>query len=150
MSNTYICVQCGVQYQEAREPPEQCRICHDERQFLKYGGQAWTTLDELRSGHDNVLRSLEPGLTSITTEPSFAIGQNPLVVQSRSGNVLWDCVSLVDDATIQSIQALGGLSAIAISHPHFYDSMVEWSRACCCGTGATKAISAVKIFQTHC
>jgi len=27
------------------------------------------------------------------------------------------------------VEALGGISAIAISHPHFYASMVEWSRA---------------------
>jgi hypothetical protein len=27
------------------------------------------------------------------------------------------------------IKALGGLQAIAISHPHFYTSMTEWSRA---------------------
>ena len=24
---------------------------------------------------------------------------------------------------------MGGLKAIAISHPHYYSSMVEWSRA---------------------
>ena len=30
---------------------------------------------------------------------------------------------------IEMINALGGLSAIAISHPHYYSSMVEWSRA---------------------
>jgi len=27
------------------------------------------------------------------------------------------------------LKALGGLSAIAISHPHYYSSMIEWSRA---------------------
>ncbi len=27
------------------------------------------------------------------------------------------------------VNALGGISAIAISHPHYYTSMVEWSRA---------------------
>jgi glyoxylase-like metal-dependent hydrolase (beta-lactamase superfamily II) len=43
--------------------------------------------------------------------------------------VLWDCVSLLDDATIQAVRALGGITAIAISHPHFYSSMIEWSQA---------------------
>ena len=32
-------------------------------------------------------------------------------------------------ATVGAVQALGGIAAIAISHPHFYASMVEWSRA---------------------
>jgi glyoxylase-like metal-dependent hydrolase (beta-lactamase superfamily II) len=46
-----------------------------------------------------------------------------------AGGVLWDCISLVDDATVAGLQTLGGVSAMAISHPHFYSSMVEWSRA---------------------
>jgi hypothetical protein len=43
--------------------------------------------------------------------------------------VLWDCISLIDDATVTLINGLGGLKAIAISHPHFYTTMTEWSRA---------------------
>jgi len=43
--------------------------------------------------------------------------------------VLWDCISLVDDATVKAVWKLGGIRAIAISHPHFYASMIEWSRA---------------------
>jgi hypothetical protein len=43
-------------------------------------------------------------------------------------NLLWDCVSLVDDATAQEVDRRGGLAGIAISHPHYYSSMVEWAR----------------------
>ena len=43
--------------------------------------------------------------------------------------MLFDCISLIDDAAVRVVAALGGLSAIAISHPHYYSSMVEWSRA---------------------
>jgi glyoxylase-like metal-dependent hydrolase (beta-lactamase superfamily II) len=43
--------------------------------------------------------------------------------------VLWDCIALLDEATERTIDALGGLSAIAISHPHYYTTMVEWARA---------------------
>ena len=42
---------------------------------------------------------------------------------------MWDCVTLVDDASIAAVRELGGLAAIAISHPHFYASCVTWSRA---------------------
>ncbi|MCB0154960.1 MAG: MBL fold metallo-hydrolase, partial [Anaerolineae bacterium] len=45
------------------------------------------------------------------------------------GNILWDCISFIDDDTVAAIRARGGLAAIAISHPHFYSSMIEWSRA---------------------
>jgi glyoxylase-like metal-dependent hydrolase (beta-lactamase superfamily II) len=44
-------------------------------------------------------------------------------------SVLWDCVTLIDDATVSAIREFGGVSAIAISHPHYYSTMVEWSRA---------------------
>jgi hypothetical protein len=36
---------------------------------------------------------------------------------------------LIDADTVELVKALGGLSAIAISHPHYYTSMVEWSHA---------------------
>jgi hypothetical protein len=42
-------------------------------------------------------------------------------------NVLWDGISLIDDATIEAVHSLGGLAAIAISHPHYFivDGRVE-------------------------
>ena len=36
-------------------------------------------------------------------------------------------MTLIDDATEDEVRRLGGLSAIAISHPHYYSSMVEWA-----------------------
>lgn len=125
----YICVTCGIQHANGGQPPSDCPICEDERQWVRHEGQAWTTLDELERAHKNVFNSLEPGLTEIVTEPKFAIGQRALLVQTPSGNVLWDCVSLIDDETIEAIGALGGISSLASSHPHMYGSMVEWSHA---------------------
>lgn len=125
----YICVTCGNQYEATEDPPLRCLICEDERQYVNPKGQAWTTLDELEREHHNLVRSLEPGLTEIGTEPKFAIGQRALLVQAANGNVLWDCVSLIDNETIEAIEALGGISALAMSHPHMFGSMVEWSHA---------------------
>jgi len=65
----------------------------------------------------------------IGVEPAFAIGQRALLVQTPEGNVLWDCISLLDEQIVNYINDLGGIAAIAISHPHYYSSMVEWSRA---------------------
>jgi len=125
----YICITCGTQFAASAESPAHCPICEDERQYIGWNGQQWTTLEALQHDHRNVVEALEPGLTAIFSEPSFAIGQRGLLVQSPGGNVLWDCISLIDDATIQAVQALGGIDAIAISHPHFYSAMVEWSHA---------------------
>ncbi len=76
-----------------------------------------------------MIETAEPGLTRIITEPKVAIGQRAFLVQTAAGNVLWDCLTLIDDATVAAVRALGGIAAIAISHPHYYSCMVEWSRA---------------------
>jgi glyoxylase-like metal-dependent hydrolase (beta-lactamase superfamily II) len=127
--HNFICTTCGHQFAGSHAPPDRCPICEDDRQFVNPRGQSWTTLDELALEHHNVFRHLETGLTGIGTEPRFAIGQRALLVQASNGNVLWDCVSLIDDATIEAVENLGGISSLAISHPHLVGSMVEWSRA---------------------
>lgn len=86
-------------------------------------------MSALAADHHNLIRTIEPGLTGIGTFPTFAIGQRALLVQTPGGNVLWDCISLLDETTITLVHALGGIAAIAISHPHYYSAMVEWSKA---------------------
>src|SRR6478672_2420540 len=66
---------------------------------------------------------------NLGTDPKIAIGQRALIVRTPQGNVMWDCVSYVDDASVAALREIGGLSAIAISHPHFYASMATWSAA---------------------
>ncbi len=125
----YICTACGTQYPPSENPPAQCAICEEERQYVPLGGQSWTTLEKLRVKHRNSFQQYEPGVTGIGTEPHFAIGQRALLVQTPAGNVLWDCIAFLDEATVSLIKGLGGLKAIAISHPHFYTTNGEWSRA---------------------
>ena len=129
-----ICVTCGTQFAESEGSPERCPICADERQYVGWAGQEWTTLEGLCARHRLALKDEGDGLLGIGTEPKFAIGQRALLVpaaaRDRPGsNVLWDCISLIDRAAIRVVEAQGGLGAIAISHPHYYASMVEWSRA---------------------
>jgi hypothetical protein len=123
----FICATCGVQFAATSEPPEHCPVCEDERQYIGWSGQRWTTLDDLRRDHHNEIRD-DCELTGIGTAPSFAIGQRALLVRSPQGNLLWDCITLIDDATIEAVRELGGIRAVAISHPHYYSSLVEWSQ----------------------
>lgn len=124
----WICVTCGTQYPASEGPPGTCPICLDERQYVGHTGQQWTTLEELAARHHNTFAEIEPGIIGIASEPRFAIGQRAMLVLSPEGNTLWDCISLLDAATIDRINALGGIKRIAISHPHFHTTMVEWSR----------------------
>ena len=127
-AQTYICATCGVQFAPGANEPGHCPICEDERQYVGWSGQRWTTLGDLRKVHRNQMRD-DLGLLGIGTEPSFAIGQRAILVPTPEGNLLWDCITLLDDATVEAVQKIGGLRAIAISHPHYYSAMVEWGRA---------------------
>src|SRR5690349_9859699 len=97
----YICKQCGVQFDESTQPPEKCFICEDERQYINWNGQQWTTLAELKAKHKNLIKAEGPQIYGIGTEPAFAIGQRALLVQTPAGNILWDCTSLIDEETVQ-------------------------------------------------
>ncbi len=122
----YICQTCGVQYAETATPPENCIICQDERQYVAESGQSWTTFAALQQTHHNLWQAEEADLWGIGIEPKFAIGQRALLIRSTFGNILWDCVPLCDKQTVARIQEMGGLLAIAISHPHFHSAMAEW------------------------
>ncbi len=126
---SFICTTCGVGHAPSETPPEACAICADERQYVKAEGQGWTTLEALQQTHRNEMRELEPGLLGIGASPGIAIAQRALFIAQPGGGVLWDCTPLVTEEAVGRIKELGGLRAIAISHPHFYSSMVDWSEA---------------------
>ncbi|CAO5246536.1 Zn-dependent hydrolase, glyoxylase [Frankia sp. AgKG'84/4] len=122
-----ICATCGVQY---GAPRAACPVCEDERQYVGWEGQRWTSLARLRAeGYRGVLAPEGAGVTGVGTEPKISIGQRALLVHTGAATILWDCVPFLDDDLAGQIAGLGGIDAIAISHPHFYGAMVDWSRA---------------------
>jgi len=125
-----ICQACGVQFGNDTSLPDFCPLCRDERRHLVSDRSGWTALDRMRQdGFRNIISEIEAELFEIVTEPPFAAGQRAFLVLTEQGNVLWDCVSTLDAATVAVVKALGGIAAIAVSHPHFYGSMVAWSEA---------------------
>ncbi len=125
----FICSTCGVQFDASETPPANCPICDDERQYVGYGGQQWTTREKLKRTHHNRFETVEKNLVGIGTEPSFAIGHRSLLVRASAGNVLWDPTVLLDETTIETVRALGGIKWLAVSHPHLVTTCVEWSKA---------------------
>ncbi len=120
----WICTTCGTQYPVSRRAPSECLICQDSRQYVDWNGQTWTTLEFLSQTHKNTISEEETGLHSFHTQPDFAIGERVFLVKTAEGNVLWDCAALLDEPTKVEIQRLGGIAAIAISHPHYYTTML--------------------------
>ena len=124
-----LCKTCGTSYDASRATVEQCKICEDERQYVPVSGQAWVDFNTVATTHSNKWQQLEPYLLSLKTVPKFAINQRAFLLRTPQGNVLWDCIANLDAATQTLMTALGGISAIAISHPHYYTTMQDWAAA---------------------
>jgi hypothetical protein len=125
MKHSMICTACGTQYQHGSV--EICPICADDRQYIPEGGQTWTTQEELMQDRRVRILPLQENLYELQVTPVFAIGQRALLVLSPQGNILWDCIPLLDGPTVDFINSRGGLKAIAFSHPHYYSNMNDWA-----------------------
>jgi hypothetical protein len=124
----WTCEQCGAQFPEGAVPPSSCPICEDERQYVNWKGQQWLTREALAERHSIVWRD-DLGILGIGLEPGFAIGQRALVIKDADGCVMWDCIPLATREAVDHVRSLGGLKAIAVSHPHYYGAVADWSEA---------------------
>ena len=123
----FVCEQCGARY-PAPEAPRRCLICEDERQYVRWDGQSWLSPEALAARHRIACRE-DHGVLGLVIEPAFAIGQRALLVESAEGNVLWDMIGLLTPEAVAAVKARGRVIAIAISHPHYYTAMADWSAA---------------------
>ncbi|KAJ5126585.1 beta-lactamase-like protein [Penicillium atrosanguineum] len=133
-----VCFTCGVQY-DVSAGLNSCKICDDPRQYVPPTGQSWTSLRSLQSAKENYRNvfttdPFNPNLITIHTVPKLGIGQRAFLCLSgpASGNVLWDCITYLDEETIRHVKSLGGIRAIVISHPHYFSTSVQWAEAFNC------------------
>lgn len=126
--NTYICETCGTQFAPSDAPPAACPICEDDRQYVGWNGQRWTTPEALASQY-TLRTGADEGLFAISMAGSFGIPQRMLLLPTPAGNILWECVSHVTTEAVVKLRERGGVDRIVISHPHFYSSMARWSEA---------------------
>jgi glyoxylase-like metal-dependent hydrolase (beta-lactamase superfamily II) len=122
-----ICTTCGTQLSPDEAIPEFCPICADDRQYINPNGQSWTNSETLQASHSIKITKLNERLYSLKITPDFAITQRAFLILSEHGNILWDCIPLLTDEVVEFINSVGGLKAIAFSHPHYYSNMNEWA-----------------------
>lgn len=101
--------------------------------------QSWTSLRGLHSSTENYRNVFftdrdNPNLITIHTVPKLAIGQRAFLClgDATSGNVLWDCITYLDEQTVQHVNSLGGIQAIVISHPHYFSTSIQWAEVFNC------------------
>ncbi|QNK81902.1 hydrolase [Nakamurella sp. PAMC28650] len=125
----WICSACGVEHANMARPPARCAICTDERQYVPTGGQQWTSIREMTGRFAGSFTEIEPELSAVQVSPSIGIGQRGLLLRSPAGNVLWEPPAYLDQQMIDAARELGGVAAIASSHPHLVGCSVTWSKA---------------------
>jgi glyoxylase-like metal-dependent hydrolase (beta-lactamase superfamily II) len=79
------------------------------------------------ASHAIKITRLNDRLYTLEITPGFAITQRAFLVISDHGNILWDCIPLLTDEAVEFINSVGGLKAIAFSHPHYYSNMNDWA-----------------------
>ena len=127
--DAHVCGTCGAHYPGDAAAPDTCAICSDERQYVPVTGQVWLRHSMLIRDRRNSFAEAEPGLWEVGVEPAVAIGQRALLVRTAKGNVLWDCVPVLTDEGLRRLEELGGVAAIAVSHPHFYTGAALFAEA---------------------
>ena len=95
----FVCSTCGTQYGDRTDPPDRCAICSDDRQYVGWSGQHWTTLEALQAAH-SVRFEVDDGLLGVGITPAFGIPQRSLVLPTPAGNILWEATSLVTAAAV--------------------------------------------------
>lgn len=89
----------------------------------------WTTLEALEGHREWKLDELEADLYALTVTPTVGIGQRGLLVRTDAGNLLWEPPGFMDDALVRALEELGGVAAIAASHPHLTGVSISLSHA---------------------
>lgn len=125
----WICTACGIEHPNLARPPARCAICSDERQYVPPGGQTWTSLKSMGQEYSGVFTEIEPDLYGLSVTPSFGIGQRGLLIRTPEGNVLWEPPGFVNQQLVDAATALGGIVAVASSHPHLVGVSITWSKA---------------------
>jgi hypothetical protein len=133
--------------ERSNQAPNLTIYLQDPRQYVPASGQTWTSLATSQASQKNTFETdakdgrihyittkpltpseLPAGLAdSSTTRKQLGIGQRAILIETKHGNVLWDCIALLTPDTIDFIASKGGLKAILISHPHFYTTHLEWA-----------------------
>jgi glyoxylase-like metal-dependent hydrolase (beta-lactamase superfamily II) len=138
LENTgWICDGCGLEHAGSPDPPpldgcvlDRGPVSDEELGDLGPHTRQWLTFAELAAQpHSIEYRDHGRGVHSFRRVPRLGIGQWSFLVSTPAGNLLWDPPAYLDDEVEALVRGLGGVAAIATSHPHMFAAQVSWSHA---------------------
>lgn len=118
----FLCTNCGW-WQRHFEPPRSCPMCLDARHVVPQ--RAWRFLDAeaAADAYPCHWEELEPGAWRFWNEPVDGIGPSAYLLQTGSGNIVFEGCSVFSEAALARIEALGGVDVVSASHPHSYGAI---------------------------
>lgn len=128
MKTAWTCPNCATQFAPSEAQPERCPVCEDDRQYVAWDGQRWTSHASLQQQY-RLRIGEDDGLLAIAVDGAFAIPQRLAHLRTDAGNILWESLGFVTPEAVAALNDFGGVDRIVISHPHFYSAMVEWADA---------------------
>lgn len=118
----FVCTNCGF-WQKFFEMPSYCPVCVDYRHVLPANGWSFSGLEEARGLGRSLFEEIEAGIFRYGTETPLGISPLGYVVVRPDGNVGFEGTGWYDDAALEHIESIGGISYLSASHPHSYGAL---------------------------
>ena len=118
----FVCTNCGY-WQKFFETPSTCPICVDYRHVLPAHGWSFLGLEEARGLGRCVFEEVENGIWRYGTETPLGIAPLGYVIVRPEGNVGFEGTGWYDEAALEHIESIGGISYLSASHPHSYGAL---------------------------
>jgi hypothetical protein len=118
----WLCDNCGFWQRHFAEPAS-CPMCLDARHVVPQDGWRFHPLVEAHARFPSRWEEVVPGVWRFWNEPVCGIGPSGYLVRTEQGNLAFEGASVLDDAALDHIASLGGVTVASASHPHSYGAL---------------------------
>ena len=118
----FCCDNCGW-WQRHFAPPPSCPMCLDARHVVPQTGWRFRTVAEAQADFPCRWAEVEPGVWRFWNEPVSGIGPSGYLVTTPAGNMAFEGATVLSEAALDHVAALGGVQVLSASHPHSYGAL---------------------------
>ncbi len=120
------CAHCGhwhTWFADQRPLTLNCLICSDVRNALPPDG--WDFADAARVARTvrTHWKEFTPGIWGFWCEPRYGLAGTGWLIRRDDGNVAFEGAPFYHDDALDQVERLGGIRALAASHPHGYGAL---------------------------
>ncbi|WP_018259494.1 MBL fold metallo-hydrolase [Methylobacterium sp. WSM2598] len=120
----FLCDNCGFWQRHVAAPPA-CPLCLDARHVVPQQGWRFRTVAEAQAAFPCHWAEVEPGVWKFWNDPVTGIGPSAYLVTTPHGNLGFEGCTVLSDAALDHVAALGGVAVLSASHPHSYAALPQ-------------------------